>query len=140
MLLLKRKWTILSLLIITPIGFATKFYTGPASAWVNNSLGGILYVVFWALLFFLVAPRTDPWKIAASVFLATCIIETLQLWHPAFLEMIRRNFIGRTILGNSFSLRDMLHYCIGFMTAGWLLGFLRNIEKRSRPSAVRLLK
>lgn len=126
--LLNRRWTLLSLLIIVPFGFSTKFYSGPASGWVNDSLGGILYVVFWSLVLFLVAPRIGPWKNAAAIFIATCIIETLQLWHPAFLQTIRRYFVGRTILGTDFSWLDMVHYGIGaIMAAGWV-GWLGRVE------------
>lgn len=128
MFLVTRKWTILSILIITPIGFSTKLYSGPISAWVNNSLGGILYVLFWALLFFLILPKISTLRIACTVFIATCMIEVLQLWHPLFLEAVRHNFIGRTILGNSFSLSDLFHYGIGLIISILWIKFLRSIE------------
>jgi hypothetical protein len=128
MRLLKRKWTILFLLIVVPAGFYSKFYTGPASDWVNNSLGGVFYVVFWSLLFYLLLPKVQPGKTALAAFVATCAVETLQLWHPAFLETIRRNFIGATILGSTFSWLDMLHYIIGFLASWALLGWLRRLE------------
>jgi hypothetical protein len=101
---LNRKWTLLFLLIIVPASFYTKFYSGPASAWVNNSLGGVLYVVFWSLLLFLLRPKIGPGRIALAVFIATCAIETLQLRHHPFLEAVRGNFIGATILGDTFFL------------------------------------
>jgi len=109
----KRKWTLLSIIIIVPVGLYTKFYSGPLADWVHSSLGGILYVIFWSLFIFLFLPATNPFRIAIIVFLATCLIEFLQLWHPEFLETIRGYFIGRTILGNSFSWWDMLHYWLG---------------------------
>jgi hypothetical protein len=104
----------LYLVIIIPVGFYTKFYTGPLATWVNNSFGGILYVIFWSLLVSLFFPKTSPLKIAFTVFLSTCMIEFLQLWHPVFLEKIRGYFLGRTILGQSFSWWDILHYGLGF--------------------------
>lgn len=36
----QRVLTGISLLFIIPAGFYSKFYTGPAADWVNNSLGG----------------------------------------------------------------------------------------------------
>ena len=117
--LLRKQWTLIALVFITPLGFYSKFYTGPASGWVNNSLGGVLYVIFWSLVFSLLLMRSRPWKIAASVFLVTCALEVLQLWHPPFLETIRSTFIGATLLGNSFSWLDLVHYL-----AGAALGFL----------------
>ena len=58
----------------------------------------------------------------------TCGIEFLQLWHPEFLESIRRYFIGRTILGTTFAWIDFIHYCIGFLLSVGLLNHLNRIE------------
>jgi hypothetical protein len=45
------------LLVTIPVGVYTKFYQGPAADWVNNSLGGVFYEIFWCLLVFLVVPN-----------------------------------------------------------------------------------
>jgi hypothetical protein len=115
----KRKWTLLSLIVIVPMGFFSKFYGGPATDWVNNSLGGVFYEIFWCLLAFLAFPRCRPWIIAVSVLTVTCILEWLQLWHPFFLEWLRSSFIGRTVLGTSFTWFDFPYYFAGSFL-GWL--------------------
>lgn len=127
-IILKRKWTILATIIIVPIGFLTKFYSGPAHTWVNNSLGGILYIIFWSLLLFFIIPDVKPVKITFYVFIGTCFLEFLQLWHPRILELIRSNFIGRTTLGTSFSLLDLFHYVVGLVLSLILLKYLNRIE------------
>jgi uncharacterized BrkB/YihY/UPF0761 family membrane protein len=119
----------LAIAIITPLGFYSKFYEGPASEWVNNSLGGVLYVIFWCLLFSIPCSRVRPWKIALWVLLATCLLEVLQLWHPPFLETIRSTFIGGTLLGNSFTWLDFPHYLTGAAISWWLIGFLRGSRR-----------
>lgn len=108
------------ILLITPLGFASKFYGGPFEAWVNDSLGGVLYEIFWcfATAFFL--PKVRPQKIALWVFITTCFLEVLQLWHPPFLTVIRSHFIGQTLLGTSFSWLDFPHYAAGCVL-GWYL-------------------
>ena len=108
------------LLIIIPIGFMTTFYSGPAHHWVSDSFGGLLYEIFWCLVFFFIFPKVKPLRIAIWVFSITCALEFLQLWHPPFLEFLRGNFIGRTILGNSFSWMDFPYYLIGSLT-GYLI-------------------
>ena len=118
--------TLLSILIIATLGFASKFYTGPAAKWFNNSLGGLLYEIFWCLAISFILIKTKPWKIALSVFIITCILEFLQLWHPVFLEMIRSTFIGRTIIGTTFVPSDFVYYALGSF-AGWML--LKKIRK-----------
>ena len=121
----KKKRTLLAIILIVPLGLYSKFYDGPANNWVNNSLGGVLYVIFWSLLFSLLAARSKSWKIVNLVFLITCAIEFLQLWHPPFMETIRSTFIGATLFGNSFSWMDMAHYVIGALASLGLLKILR---------------
>jgi len=123
--ILKKKWTLLAIAIVIPMGFYSKFYDGPASSWVNNSLGGVLYVIFWSLLFSVLIAGAKPWKIVIWVFLITCLLEILQLWHPPFMEAIRSTFIGVTLIGNSFSWLDMVHYVIGSLVSLGLLKILR---------------
>lgn len=129
----KRAWILTSLLICIPIGFYSKFYRGPASRWVNNSLSGVFYEIFWCLLIFLIADNAKPWMIAASVLIITCVLEFLQLWHPPFLELLRNTFIGKTVLGTSFTWSDFPYYFLG-SGIGWLwIIWLQNIIVRPRP-------
>jgi len=126
----KRTWTVILLLIITPLGFYTKFYSGPAASWVNDSLGGVFYEIFWCLLVFLFFVNTKAWVIAASVFTVTSFLEVLQLWHPEFLEFIRSYFIGRTFLGTSFNLYDFIYYFIGSGIGYLILSRLQKLNKK----------
>ena len=116
--------TALIILLLVPIGFYTKYYSGPGQVWVNNSLGGSLYVVFWCLVVFFFFPKAKPLKITIWVFSITCILEFLQLWHPPLLEYIRGNFIGRTILGNSFNWMDYLYYFFGGLIGFVIVNFI----------------
>lgn len=111
----------LLLIVIVPAGFYTKFYAGPGQQWVANSVGGLLYEVFWCLVFAFIAPRCRPAKIALLVFGVTCMLEFLQLWHPPFLESLRSTFIGRTVLGNAFNWMDFPYYAAGCLSGLYLL-------------------
>jgi len=117
----KQKWVLFLLLLFTPIGFYSKFYSGPAADWVNDSLGGVFYEIFWCLLVFLFFVNIKARVIATSVFIVTCFLEVLQLWHPEFLEIIRSYFIGRTVLGTSFNLYDFIYYFIGTLIGYFLI-------------------
>jgi len=114
-----RKWILFSLLVIVPVGFYSKFYSGPAANWVNNSLCGVFYEIFWCLTILLFYPGGKPLLICLLVLGTTCILEFLQLLHPSFLEWIRGTFIGRTVLGTSFAWSDFSYYFIG-CGIGWL--------------------
>ena len=125
----ERKYLILALLVIIPAGFYTKFYSGPFELIAHNYLGGFFYEIFWILLFVLFFSRAKAFTVALTVFAATCGIEFLQLWHPPFLELLRSNFIGRTVLGNSFTWYDFPWYLAGSF-AGCLLA--KGIKKAAQ--------
>jgi hypothetical protein len=115
----QRAWTLLSLAVIVPLGFSTKFYSGPAASWVNNSLGGVLYELFWCLVLFLFFRRVKPWRIAALVLVITCALEVLQLWRPPLLQLARSSFLGSALLGTTFTWSDFPYYVLG-CGLGWV--------------------
>jgi Protein of unknown function (DUF2809) len=110
----------LSLLVVTPLGFVFKFYSGPGNGWFNNYGAGLLYEIFWILLaFFFFHSKRSANVIPVYVFLVTCILEFLQLWHPPFLEKIRSSFPGSALIGTTFVWWDFPHYVIGCFI-GWI--------------------
>jgi len=114
--------TNLFLLIVTPLGFAFKFYSGAGNVWFNDYGAGVLYEVFWVLLIFMFYPtKTAANVIPIIVFFSTCMLEFLQLWHPQFLMAVRATFLGRALLGTTFVWWDFPHYLIGCLIGwGWL--------------------
>jgi hypothetical protein len=115
--------------IIVILGFASKLYRGPGRLWLNNSLGGVFYVVFFILLFSLFVKKRNILKVSIIVLSTTSALEFLQLWKPPFLQMIRSTFIGVTFLGNTFVATDFIYYLIGAI-AGF---FLTYTSKRDLP-------
>lgn len=122
------KLTLISLVIVTPLGFLTKFYHGPAQSWINHYAGDILYQIFWCLtIFFLFPTHSAIKKIPIGVFIFNSIIEVLQLWKPPFLEGFRYTFWGRMTLGTQFDRQDFLYYLLGSFL-GWL--WLRQLWRK----------
>ena len=107
----------LVLVVLVPLGIATKFYDGPAHAWVRAHAGGTLYVVFWCLLVLAIRPRFSPWRAACAVLVVTSILECLQLWHAPFLQAIRSSFLGHALIGSKFSWLDFPYYGLGALLA-----------------------
>ncbi|MEW6301834.1 MAG: DUF2809 domain-containing protein [Verrucomicrobiota bacterium] len=112
---------VISMAVVVPLGFATKFHHGPGADWVKGSLGGALYEVFWCLGFQFLFPCARATVIALAVLAGTCALEFLQLWHPPFLETLRASFIGRTILGDTFAWSDFPYYFAGSALGWWWL-------------------
>jgi hypothetical protein len=108
---------ILALAVITPLGIATKYYAGPAQVWVQTRAGGVLYVVFWCLLVLLLRPNLSPWVVSAVVLAATSTLEFLQLWHPLPLQAVRSTWLGRALIGTTFSWLDFPYYIAGALIA-----------------------
>jgi hypothetical protein len=110
----------LSLLVITPLGLLSKKYTGIGQQWVRDYAGDILYEIFWCLLVFWFIPKRKAidW-IPIWVFAVTCAIEFWQLVQTPILQSVRSSFLGRLLLGNSFSWWDFPHYLVGCLI-GWL--------------------
>ncbi len=126
-----RRSLLLALLVVTPLGFATKLYGGPGAAWVGNYGGGLVYVIFWILVVLAIAPRLPPGRVALGVLWVTCGLEVLQLWRPPFLEAIRSTYLGRALVGSTFSWWDFPHYVVG-CAAG--VGLARTLSGRTRDS------
>lgn len=106
------------LVALALIGVGTKFYRGRFELWFHNYAGGIVYEVFWIVLFGALLPRARAWRIAISVLVVTCALEVSQLWHPRLLEAIRSNFCGRALIGNGFDPWDFFYYVMG-SGIGW---------------------
>jgi hypothetical protein len=126
---LRRVYLVL-LAVVTPLGIATKFYSGPGATWVSSSAGGFFYVVFWILCVLVLAPRLSSRRVTAGVLLVTCALEFLQLSHPSFLERFRSTFFGQVLIGTTFSWLDFPFYALGAL-AGYALASLDSISASS---------
>ena len=108
------------------LGYGLRFYA-PVPGWLRDASGGVAYVIFWMFAAVLVKPASAALQVSITVLALTCGIEFLQLWHPAWLEQIRRTLPGRLILGTTFDWLDFPPYLLGAIL-GWNL--LRVIRPR----------
>jgi hypothetical protein len=105
---------LLCLAVIVPLGFGFKYYSGPGAFWFNAYGAAVFYEIFWCLCaFFFFTKRRDIPIIAVTVFIITCVLETMQLWHPPLLEAVRGTHFGAWIIGTTFDWLDFPHYIIG---------------------------
>jgi hypothetical protein len=113
---------LLCLALTVPLGFGLKFYPGPGACWCNPYGAAVLYEVFWCLAayFFFTKPRNIP-VIAVTVFLVTCGLELLQLWHPPLLEAVRGFSPGAWLIGTGFDWLDFPHYVFGSLLGAGIM-------------------
>jgi hypothetical protein len=125
----KRLITLIIILLMIPLGILAKEYHGQWSNLVANKLTGTLYVIFWCQVTFFIFPNTKIVVITISIFLITCSLEFVQLYSSPPLEVIRSNYIGRAIIGSSFSWTDFIFYAIGSIIAYFLMRVLNTIQR-----------
>ncbi len=112
-----RRRLVVALAVTVPVGLATKAWAGVESGFVRANAGGALYVVFFTLVVAFIAPGVIPSIAAIRVFLATCAIEVSQLWHPPWLDPVRRSLPGRLVAGSTFDPWDFAGYALGAVAA-----------------------
>ena len=118
---LKKQWPILVvILLLTPLGFATKFYAGPGRVWVHAYAGDIHYPMFWYFLAVFFIHDARPASLCLLVFFFSTVVEFSQLSNGDMLLWLRHSFLGRTLVGVSFSFVDIFYYYIGSMLAVFL--------------------
>jgi hypothetical protein len=111
--MLKRQLVLLLVLTVLVVAGAwLRFYAPIGPDWRDYS-GGVTYVVFWILAYAFIRPSTSAVRVSLAVLLITCCLEFLQLWHPAWLEAIRRTLPGRLVLGTTFEWLDFPPYFVG---------------------------
>ena len=124
-----RRAVVRRLFFVTALGFFAKLYSGPMRGWPNSYGAGVLYEIFWVLVFFYIFPQKNSVAaIPVAVFVVTGILEITQLWQPPILERVRFTFLGSALIGATFSWWDFPHYALGCII-GWL--WLRYMWKRS---------
>jgi hypothetical protein len=121
---------LIALAVVTPLGFATKLAPGLEAPWIRFYAGGALYEIFWVLLVLALAPRWPPVRVAFGVLIATSALEVLQLWSSPLLEAIRGTFLGRTLIGSTFSWWDFPIYLLG---CGLAVVLVHRLERQGRP-------
>ena len=127
-----QRFALVSLAIVIGLGFGLKFYAGPGRAWINNSVGGTAYVIFWCLAMFAVWPRRAAINpIVIAVLGVTCLLEALQLVDHPVLGRIRSTFLGRTLIGTTFVWSDFIYYVFGAVLGRLWLGALCRLERKA---------
>ena len=122
------RYVLLPLGVITPLGFLFKVYAGPGRWWFNDYGAGLLYELFWILVFFFIfSGRKSAYRIPLWVFIITSGLERLQVLHAPVLDRIRSCFMGRSLIGATFVWWDFPHYAAGCLI-GWL--YLRRLNRK----------
>ena len=123
----------LALAVSVILCFVYAQYRGTYSSWWNSHGGGVPYVLFWILLWYLAFPkRAFILPICLGCVLMTCLLEFGQLWDPEPLASFRRTKFGAAWLGYGFDWADLPPYFIG---GGVGFGVLLLINRRAKVAS-----
>jgi len=110
----RRQWAAAALAISAALGLAVKLHPVPAVPQIGDHLGGVFYVLFWAMLLFFLWPYPRAiTPITLAVVLATFAVELSQKLELSWIEKLRIAFLGRVLLGHHFDMTDLPAYAIG---------------------------
>ena len=109
-----RKLPIILCLVSVLFCFLYDYLRPNLPLWWRQVGGGVPYVLFWILLWFVALPkRKFILPICIGVPLFTCLLEFFQLWNPGPLAAFRQTKLGAAWLGSQFSWDDIPPYFIG---------------------------
>ena len=121
------------LLATIALGLASRRWGAALPGFVAAYAGDTLWAmaVYWTLA--LVAPRIAG---VQRAFLALAIsfgVEVSQLFHPAWLDALRRTRVGGWLLGFGFLWSDLACYSAGVALAATIDRLARGAPRRPRP-------
>ena len=131
---ISRKIPVILCLASVLLCFLYDFLRPGLPPWWKQVGGGIPYVLFWILVWFVAVPKRSailPICIGVSIF--TCLLEFLQLWNPSPLTAFRQTRFGAAWLGSQFYWGDIPPYLIGGVI-GFLLLHLVHTSTSNRKN------
>ena len=118
-------------IILIPLGFLTKIYSGFGDEFVTNYVGGVIYIVFFIVLTSLVFPKVSALKISIIILCVTCLLEFSQLIQISILNILRKYFIIRALIGSVFNIFDFVSYLVGTILGYSILMKIKNKNEKT---------
>ncbi len=111
-----------------------KFRSDLPTWWASYG-GGIPYVLFWILLWFIAFPKRN-WVLPICLFCVafTCLLEVAQLWNPEPIASFRKTRFGAALLGSTFVWNDFPPYLMGGVVGYIVLQSLLKLDRLFNPT------
>lgn len=119
------------LLVTIALGLASRRWAGALPPFVAAYAGDTLWAMaaYWTLA--IVRPQTAPMRRGFLALGIAVAVEVSQLFHPAWLDAIRRTRPGGLLLGYGFLWSDLACYAVGVATAMGIERWLAAGQSRS---------
>jgi hypothetical protein len=123
----KNRITLLKFLVICfPLWLSFRFYSGPQHELVQNYLANILFIISWALVIQLIAPKLRSTAVLIGLFLIFCVIELVSWQFPELLQGISLSFRSQVLIGGNYSLHKIPYYGVGAFIGYFILKACRS--------------
>lgn len=113
----RRAIFILLAVAVVPLGLATRRFPHWFPDVVSEYAGDVLWAVVAYLLVAALAPQASIRLRASATLGFALLVEFSQLWHPEWLDAIRRTTLGHLALGIGFEWSDLPCYTLGVALA-----------------------
>jgi len=125
----------LTVCLLVPLGIGSKLYRGPGSTFIVGYSGGFIYVWLWIFVVLAVRPGLSISRVTVGVFVATCMVEVLQLVRGVpWLDAFRSTFVGHGLLGSTFSWGDFVCYALAAGVAPFMVRAVERAVERASGS------
>lgn len=109
--LIKIRLVALIILILASLtGIASRKWGAALPPFLASYTGDTMWALACFSIFRGLFPRLRLWIIFVISTDCSFLIELSQLWHPAFLDLVRQNLVGGLIFGFGFRWTDLLCY------------------------------
>jgi uncharacterized membrane protein len=123
----KNRITLLKFLVICfPLWLSVRFYSGPYHEMVQNYLANILFIISWALVIQLIAPKLRSSILLIALFMIFSVIQLVSWQFPELLEGISLSFRTQVLIGGNYSLHKIPYYGVGAFIGYFILKACRN--------------
>lgn len=109
----RRIWLILGLLIVIPLGLATRKWGAELPDFIADNAGDALWTMAVYLSLGICRPQWSPLKLGCLALLISFGVEFAQLIDVDWLNSMRKTLPGRLLLGTGFLWIDLVRYVFG---------------------------
>lgn len=109
----RRIWLILGLLIVIPLGLASRIWGADLPVFISDNAGDALWTVAVYLSLAICLPRWSALKLGCLAIGISFGVEFAQMIDADWLNALRKTLPGRLLLGSGFLWVELIRYAVG---------------------------
>ena len=127
----RRIWLVVALLLVIPLGLASRKWGAELPVFIADNAGDALWTVAVYLSVAIVFPRWRSVTVGAVALVISFLVEFGQLIDVEWLNAVRKTLPGKLLLGAGFLWVDLVRYAVGAVAATVVDGVVRSRGKEN---------